>query len=188
MTKRSGTAEAPAAPLTPRGAKAAAVVRVLARRRAPRWAEYPDGNGGVIRFQRDAGGEFEDPRNLGEWVDDRVCRCPVGTPVADTLAGIFELCRGGAAAARDAVAFAERQLRDPAGQFAVWTVISAMPGGIADVEALKAALAREWKARGLAQLPTAPVMREPADWNQPSRRASEVKYRSPWGQPAGFPA
>jgi hypothetical protein len=182
MTKR---ATAPAPPADAREAKAAAFARVQARYRAPRFAEIPDHRtGGSTRWQADDGGTAA-ARDLGEWLDDRIIRTPLAAP-CDTLIGIFELCRSGADGARDAVAYAASELGDPGVQFGVWSVINGLPGGPASVDALRAALAREWRARGLADAPDRAIRFPAEPMNRDLPRPTVTRYKTPWGQPAGI--
>ena len=176
-----------AAPLAPREAKTAAVARVLARRRRPRYAEAPNPLGGTFRWQVEAGGEFAEPRDLGEYLDDRIARVPLGAGACDVVIGMLEQLRGGPDAVPGAVAFAADRARDAWQQFGCWMIIDSMPGGPAGVEVLKASLAREWRRKRLLDRPPpgAPFGPDPMDRTSP--RPQVVKYRAELGHPAGLP-
>lgn len=180
---KTATAEAPA--LTAQQAKEQALARMMARRRAPRVAEYPDPKSGMTsRVQVDDGG-FAEPRDLSEWVDDRIAKCPLGLSF-DVLIEVLEALRGGKSAVAEAVDVAAQGSGDV--QFAVRQNLAAffsLPGAPAEVTGLHAAVKREWERRGLATRPDQYIV-NPMDRDSPSPAARQVKYRSEFGQPAGL--
>ena len=164
-----------------RTVKAQAVARVLARRKAPKYGEVPDGRGGVVRWQLGDGSELSDPATIAEWADDRLARSAPGTPVSDLLVQIFDRIRvDGARAVPGAVDLAAGL--DDGGQFAVFMVLNTVPAG---PDGIGTALVREWKRRNLRVMPAASLPVEPTDWNAPSAQAGRVHYRSSLGNPAG---
>jgi hypothetical protein len=186
MTRaKTAAAAAAEAPGTPLEMKAGAVARVWARRRVPRFAEYPDGRGGVFRWQIDAGTtDFTEPQNVSEWCDDRLARCCPGTPATDVLTEIFERIRVGGIDAVPAAVELARPL-DDYGKFGCWMVLNGLPGGPAGVDSVRAQLARRWKAHHWPVAPPpAPVFgADRMDLDSP--RPGPVKYRSERGHPAG---
>jgi hypothetical protein len=166
--------------LTPREAKAAAVARVLARRRPPRYASAPNPLGGApFRWQVD-GGELSEPRTISEWADDRLARSAPGTPVTDLLIRIFELVRDGGAAAVPAAVSLAAGLDDSAA-FSLFMVLNAVPTG---PDGIGSALVREWQRRGLRTIPAPQMPIEPIDRSRPSEQARRVTYRTPHGHNA----
>ena len=181
---RGKTAPAAAAPLTPLEAKRAAVARVLARRRPPKYATYADPHSdGRVRIQFDGGqGDIAEPATIAEWADDRLARCTPGTPLTDVLVEMFERIRtGGDGAVPGAIDLAAGL--DDGGQFAVFMVLNAVSAG---PDGISSALLREWKRRALRVVPAASIPVEPTEWSRPSLQAQQVRYRSPLGNPAGM--
>jgi hypothetical protein len=181
MTRTKAAAAAPVAPLE---LKAQAIRRVQARRRPAKYAEMPNGLGGTTKWQLDSGGEFTPAETIGEWVDDRIARCPVADGPCNVLIHLFDRLRGGADAVPDAVAFAASQLRDDYQRFAVFGALNSTPGGGAEIDAVKTTLMREWQRRGLPVQPgpRAPFGRDPMDLNSP--RPGNIEYRTPYGHNA----
>ncbi len=162
--------------------KAAAVARVLARQRAPKYATYADPHAeGKVRVQIDGGqGEFAEPATADEWADLRLARSAPGSPGSDLLIRIFEEIRtGGAEAVPAAVGLAAGVSKDI--QFSLFTVLNALPPGPGGIGGT---LLREWKRRDLQTTPV-PVVRfgaDPMDRNTP--RPTVTAYRTPYGNPA----
>lgn len=164
-----------------RTVKAAAVQRVLARRRPAEFREVPDTRGGTIRWQISED-ELSPPNTISEWADDRLARSTPGTPLTDLLIEVFERIRtGGSAAVRDAIGLAAGL--DDGQAFSVFMVLNAVPAGPGGIGT---ALIREWKRRGLRTTPGVPLQMEPMARNEPSLAAQRVRYRAPLGNPAGM--
>jgi hypothetical protein len=173
---------------TPVQVKAAAISRVLERRRAAKFATYADPHAeGKVRVQLDGGpGDIAEPTSIAEWADDRLSRCCPGTPATDVLTEMFEMIRTkGADAVPAAIRLAESL--DTHGQFGVFMVLNSTPGGGGGIETVRTRLLREWRSRRLQDQPppAAPFGPDPMDLDTP--RPGRIEYRSALGHPAGLP-
>jgi hypothetical protein len=176
---RAKTAAVPAAEDL-RAVKAAAVQRVLERRRAPKYATYLDPRtGGTIKIMLDPGGELLEPETIGEWVDMRTARTPL-SGLGDVLIRMWEGVRAGPDAVPAAVGLA--LALSGFEQFGLWMALNSVPAGPGGIGQL---LVREWKRRGLRvePAPIAPALDPFTNWDTASPEARRVQYRSPLGNP-----
>jgi hypothetical protein len=167
--------------------RAAAIPRVLARKRPPKIVTYPGAGFGKTdvtgEVDRGSLGEFLDPRTVAEWVDDRECRHPWSGPHAAVLYDVAEAMREGAGAAVAAVKGA-REL-DQLEQWNLFRNLTYWRSTATLPAARKAmgAVIGEWDRLGLAD-------REPSTAALPVKpepeRPAVRKYPTKWGKPAGM--
>ncbi len=174
-------------PVTAREAKQTAIARILSQRRPrPMYRSYQDERGGEIRLQVDAP-EFTAAATPDEWLDDRLCRLPLGSPQTEALITMYEACRGGLDAVPAAVRAAGAAAQDAETAYQMWMSLNSSAPAKGAAGALRSSILAAWRA---ARLPTrrddptsAFFAPEPTDWNLP--RPQVTAYRTPWGNPAG---
>lgn len=181
MTRtKAATATVTATP-TLRDRKAAAVAKVVARRRPPAHKTIPGMGADTVRVELDNGSPFLEPLTADQWADDRQARTPIGEPVSDCLFQAWEMCRDGVDAVPQVIDFLADQIRDHHGRFGAFMVLNSVPAGPGGIGAQ---LVKQWQRQGLPVMPGPSTRLEPMDRNAPSAAARAVRYRSPMGNPA----
>lgn len=132
-----------------------AVERIRGRERPPEYVTAARGaDGAAIRVQTGGGpgAGFADPRDLGEWLDDRLVRTPLTGPAGELLCAIAAAARRDEKHAVDALSGARRL--GPWDQYRLFCVLKSWEGfPLPEAGRLLRAIAREWSRLGLAAEP-----------------------------------